>query len=205
MGNIEQDIYKAIAKNRIITLALCVLCGILIVSFSIGAFAIYRYNMNHALLVNSEGDVLPLKWQNKAEIADISIKNHIKLTMERRFVYDYTNAQDEERQDLMLALFSRKEGKRILKSEGDWYKKVKNRNLIQKIKILPETITYQTSNQVTQYQGSCILTIYDRDNRVEYKLTVKGKINSITPNFPKNPHGYMNYNYSEKRNKLSKS
>ena len=200
INKVERDIYLALRKNRLIVWGCVAAVVIIVIVAFVFNHKTQQYYMNHVQTMDVDGDVIPLKWQEKKDVKWLAIQNNVALILKRRFDYDFNDVDSPKRQDQMLRLFDRTEGKNIINSEGDWYKKVRRKNLIQKIEVIPESV--KASVKDMSFQGSAVLTITDGRSKTRYQITSTGNLKEVKPSFPDNPHGLVAFNYRESRKKL---
>lgn len=192
----ENNIYKALRRNRAITIGTVILAGITIISAFIFAFSVYVYQMNHALTIDKNGDVLPLRYVEINEAVKIEAAHHVEMFHNCFYDYDKTSFENQIRKSLWLADESADNIYLILQN-NDWFDKVIQYNLIQKIEIEPNNILIEGDKLPFTFKANCIVRIIQLGQVKSYQMETTGVISQVKRNYPLNPHGLLISEYKE--------
>tara|TARA_R110002096_G_scaffold397871_1_gene593838 strand:- start:210 stop:707 length:498 start_codon:yes stop_codon:yes gene_type:complete len=156
--------------------------------------------MNHALVLSANGEIMPLKWVERKEVADIQLKDHLTKWFDSYYTFDQSNMITQREKGLWL--ISGEEGKKLeefYESKG-WYNDIIRKSLGQKSNIIDGSI--ETSGYDSPYNFKCTvaITVYPltrQDLADTYHMTVLGQLSFVEPNWPLNIHGLLIHNYRE--------
>ena len=181
-----------------ITLAMAAITGITVVASIVFAFIIFKYNMNHALTLDKDGEVLPLQWIERKKVLYIEIKDHLDKWFSSYYTYDQNNM--EQQREKALWLVSAEDGKRLedyYRSQG-WFNDVVKYGIVQKTSLEVEKIQVYGNNEPFTFYASAIMEISRGQTKDVFRLEVTGAIGFVSPSWPWNPHGMLITNYQEK-------
>jgi len=190
------DIYKTLIINRMVVWGLTIA---FIVSSSIFAAAIknlYTKQLNTVLVLDANGEVIPMKWMQRDENIKIEIKDHLEKFHTYFYQYDAFNVEKSLEKSLWFGDNSVEQLYIKRKNDG-WYTKVLNYGIKQTVEILPENIEIQGNNEPYSFRVKAILSITQDDQTIRYSFETTGLIIFVSRNYPLNPHGLLITRFAE--------
>ena len=192
----ENNIYKALKRNRAITIGAIVIACVTIVSAFVFAFSVYTYQMNHALTIDQSGDLLPLKYIDINESYKIEAAHHIEMF--HRYFYSYDKSSFKTQIDKALWLADETaENIYLLLQNEKWFERVVQFNIIQDIEIHPGNILIETDKLPFIFRASSIVRIGQFGKVNSYQLETSGAVTKVHRNYPLNPHGLLITEFKE--------
>jgi hypothetical protein len=190
------DIYKTLIVNRMVVWGLTIA---FIVSSAIFAFSIndlYSKQLNTVLVLDTDGEVIPMKWMQRDENIKVEIKDHLEKFHTYFYQYDAFNVEKSLEKALWFGDNSIEQLYIKRKNDG-WYTKVSSYGIKQTIEILPENIEIQGNNEPYSFRVKAILSITQDDQTVRYSFETTGLIIFVSRNYPLNPHGLLITRFAE--------
>lgn len=194
--NPKLDIYKFLTLNNLVVWGLVV--AFVIVSFmqQVHTKKLIQETLSKVLIVDQNGEVLPLKWMERLDNIKIEIKDHLDRFHTYYYQYDSYNVDKSLEKALWLADKSAEQ--LYLKRRNDgWFNKVKMYNIKQEINIDPNDIKISGNNEPFTFEVTATLTITQDNNSVKYRFRTTGNIVFVSRNYPLNPHGFLITRFSE--------
>lgn len=194
-----KNIYSVLKLNRFIVLAVvfgavvtCIVSVVLVVK-------LHKETVNNAFVVNTDGNVIPLKLVSQQENLEVEILAHLELFHTYFYNIDASNYEKNLEKALWLGNSSVDGLYRQKKSDGV-YNRLLQYSLVQKVLKIESKIDIQ--QEPYRFETSTIFEI-NRGSIVDtYELTTTGNLIHVDRNFPKNTHGLLMTNFFE--NKLKK-
>jgi hypothetical protein len=190
------DIYKTLIVNRMVVWGLTIA---FIVSSAIFAFSIndlYSKQLNTVLVLDTDGEVIPMKWMQRDENIKVEIKDHLEKFHTYFYQYDAFNVEKSLEKALWFGDNSIEQLYIKRKNDG-WYTKVSSYGIKQTIEILPENIEIQGNNEPYSFRVKAILSITQDDQTIRYSFETTGLIIFVSRNYPLNPHGLLITRFAE--------
>jgi hypothetical protein len=190
------DIYKTLIVNRMVVWGLIIA---FIVSSAIFAFSIndlYSKQLNTVLVLDTDGEVIPMKWMQRDENIKVEIKDHLEKFHTYFYQYDAFNVEKSLEKALWFGDNSIEQLYIKRKNDG-WYTKVSSYGIKQTIEILPENIEIQGNNEPYSFRVKAILSITQDDQTIRYSFETTGLIIFVSRNYPLNPHGLLITRFAE--------
>lgn len=202
IGNdrVEHNIYKALQRNRIITITSVVALVITVIACLVFSFNIYVHSLNTALVVNGNGEVMPVEWIQKTEIRHTQLKHHLHLFFKYYYELDRDNIEGQRQKALWLINGDDFKKLEQYYTKRGWFDEIKRFGIVQKIDI----VSLDIKGQKEPFQFNAVLDInVNRNGIIErYLFQAKGGLIGVTASYPKNPHGLLIVNYVETEWKL---
>jgi len=170
-----------------------------IASSAIFAFSInnlYSRQLNTVLVLDTNGEVIPMKWMQRDENIKVEIKDHLEKFHTYFYQYDAFNVEKSLEKSLWFGDNSIEQLYIKRKNDG-WYTKVSNYGIKQTIEILPENIEIQGNNEPYSFRVKAILSITQDEQTVRYSFETTGLIIFVSRNYPLNPHGLLITRFAE--------
>lgn len=193
----EINIYKNLKSNNAKTWASMGVTAITIISAFLFGYKVFVYTLNHALTIDKDGDVLPLRWIERNKVIEIEIMDHLADWFGRYYTYDRNNIKTQREAGLWL--IRREEGQKLddfYKSQG-WFNEVVKNGLVQKATLEHEHTEITGNDEPFHFKSSAIIEIKNGMVSNHYRLKVTGNIIFVSPKYPENPHGFLIVNYRE--------
>jgi len=190
------DIYKTLIVNRMVVWGLVVA---FIVSSAIFAYALndlYTKQLNTVLVLDTEGEVIPMKWLQRDENIKVEIKDHLEKFHTYFYQYDAFNVEKSLEKALWFGDNSIEQLYIKRKNDG-WYTKVLNYGIKQTIEILPEDIEIESNSEPYSFRVKAVLSITQDDQTIRYSFETTGLIIFVSRNYPLNPHGLLITRFAE--------
>jgi hypothetical protein len=190
------DIYKTLIINRLVVWGLLIafVCSSVIFAFSLNN--LYAKQLNTVLVLDSNGEVIPMKWMQRDENIKVEIKDHLEKFHTYFYQYDAFNVEKSLEKALWFGDNSIEQLYIKRKNDG-WYTKVSSYGIKQTIEILPENIEIQGNNEPYSFRVKAILSITQDDQTVRYSFETTGLIIFVSRNYPLNPHGLLITRFAE--------
>jgi hypothetical protein len=190
------DIYKTLIVNRLVVWGLVTA---FIVSSAIFAFSLnnlYSRQLNTVLVLDSNGEVIPMKWMQRDENIKVEIKDHLEKFHTYFYQYDAFNVEKSLEKSLWFGDNSVEQLYIKRKNDG-WYTKVSTYGIKQTIEILPENIEIEGNKEPYSFRVKAILSITQDEQTVRYSFETTGLIIFVNRNYPLNPHGLLITRFAE--------
>lgn len=190
------DIYKTLIINRLVVWGLMIsfVCSSAIFAFSINN--LYSKQLNTVLVLDSNGEVIPMKWMQRDENIKVEIKDHLEKFHTYFYQYDAFNVEKSLEKALWFGDNSVEQLYIKRKNDG-WYTKVSNYGINQTIEILPENIEIQGNSEPYSFRVKAVLSITQDEQTVRYSFETTGLIIFVSRNYPLNPHGLLITRFAE--------
>ncbi len=192
----ENNIYKALRRNRAITVGAVVLALVTVIASFVFAFSVYVYQMNHALTLDKNGDVLPLRYIDINDALKIRASHHVEMFHNYFYSYDKSSFETRIEKALWLADESVENIYLMLQNEN-WFEQVIRFNLVQEIEIKPGNILIEGNKLPFTFKASSIIQVKQLGQVKTYQLETSGVITNVHANYPLNPHGLLITEYQE--------
>jgi len=190
------DIYKTLIINRLVVWGLMIsfVCSSAIFAFSINS--LYSKQLNTVLVLDTNGEVIPMKWMQRDENIKVEIKDHLEKFHNYFYQYDAFNVEKSLEKSLWFGDNSVEQLYIKRKNDG-WYTKVSNYGINQTIEILPENIEIQGNSEPYSFRVKAVLSITQDEQTVSYSFETTGLIIFVSRNYPLNPHGLLITRFAE--------
>lgn len=196
MKNPKINIYKYLMLNRLIVFAMLAAFVVFGIIMGVSISRLYSKQLNTVLVLDSEGDVVPMKWMDRLENIHIEVKHHVSLFHNYFYSFDPFNVQKNTEKALWLGDKS-VEQLYIKRSNDGWYNRVEMFNIKQTIEINPEDIIIEGNDEPFTFRVKAKLTIEQGSQTTEYVFETLGNVVFVSRNYPLNPHGLLITNYNE--------
>lgn len=194
-----KNIYSVLKLNRFIVLAVVIGAVVTCIVSVVLVVKLHKETVNNAFVVNTDGNVIPLKLVSQQENLEVEILAHLELFHTYFYNIDASNYEKNLEKALWLGNSSVDGLYRQKKSDGV-YNRLLQYSLVQKVLKIESKIDIQ--QEPYRFETSTIFEI-NRGSIVDtYELTTTGNLIHVDRNFPKNTHGLLMTNFFE--NKLKK-
>lgn len=190
------DVYKALQRNRTITLVATISAASVIIACLVFAFKVYVHNLERVLVMNENGEAIPVEWVKRTETLDAQLKHHVAMFFHNYYQVDRLDLETKKQQAFWLI-----NGEDFQKLEQyytakGWFDEIKRFGIVQRIEILDIGIKGQ--NEPFIFNATIKIDVIRNDLKEGYILDASGELISVSAVFPQNPHGLLIINYKEK-------
>ena len=189
-----KNIYKVLDQNRFIVWSLVISTTVTCVVAIFSMLKMHRETVDKVFMVNTDGDVIPLKLVSQKENLGVEVLSHLELFHTYFYNIDPSNYEKNLEKALWLGNSSVDALYRQKKSDGV-YNRLLQYSLVQKvlrieseIEISQEPYTFRTTTLFQINRGKVTDT---------YELVTTGNLIHVDRNFPKNTHGLLITDYFE--------
>mgnify|MGYP003625394810 FL=1 len=189
-----KNIYKVLDQNRFIVWSLVIGTTVTCVVAIFSMLKMHRETVDKVFMVNTDGDVIPLKLVSQKENLGVEVLSHLELFHTYFYNIDPSNYEKNLEKALWLGNSSVDALYRQKKSDGV-YNRLLQYSLVQKvlrieseIEISQEPYTFRTTTLFQINRGKVTDT---------YELVTTGNLIHVDRNFPKNTHGLLITDYFE--------
>ena len=190
------DIYKTLIVNRMVVWGLTIAFIAATAIFAVSIKSLYEKQLNTVLVLDTNGELIPMKWMQRDENIKVEIKDHLEKFHTYFYQYDAFNVEKSLEKALWFGDNSIEQLYIKRKNDG-WYTKVSSYGIKQTIEILPENIEIQGNNEPYSFRVKAILSITQDDQTVRYSFETTGLIIFVSRNYPLNPHGLLITKFAE--------
>ncbi|MCM4168417.1 hypothetical protein KCTC52924_01990 [Arenibacter antarcticus] len=190
-----KNIYNLLNQNRLIVWSLVIGTTVTCIVAILSVIKLQRETVNNAFMVNTDGNVIPLKLVSQKENLAVEALSHLELFHTYFYNIDASNYQKNLEKALWLGNSAVDALYRQKKSDGV-YNRLLQYSLIQKvlqvdseIDLSKEPYSFQTTTRFEINRG----TVVD-----SYELVTTGNLIHVDRNYPKNTHGLLITDYFEK-------
>ncbi|PIB39067.1 VirB8/TrbF family protein [Maribacter sp. 4G9] len=193
MEKTKREIYRSLAKNNATSRASII--GLVLVSFA-AMLIVYLMHINHDRYVyglSKDKSLLPLELIEKEDLEDVYEKGHISHFISLFYTVNQFNYKEQIEKSFWLIDDS---GKRLYE---DYTKRGHYNNLIQSSSDQYVKEINIVTNDENNFKAAILVAINkpnQKDARL-YKIIVEGSFEKTAADYPKNPYGYMIYNFRE--------
>ena len=189
-----KNIYKVLDQNRFIVWSLVIGTTVTCVVAIFSMLKMHRETVDKVFMVNTDGDVIPLKLVSQKENLGVEVLSHLELFHTYFYNIDPSNYEKNLEKALWLGNSSVDALYRQKKSDGV-YNRLMQYSLVQnvlriesEIEISQEPYTFRTTTLFEINRGQVTDT---------YELVTSGNLIHVDRNFPKNTHGLLITDYFE--------
>ena len=189
-----KNIYKVLDQNRFIVWSLVIGTTVTCVVAILSMLKLHRETVDKVFMVNTDGDVIPLKLVSQKENLGVEVLSHLELFHTYFYNIDPSNYEKNLEKALWLGNSSVDALYRQKKSDGV-YNRLMQYSLVQnvlriesEIEISQEPYTFRTTTLFQINRGKVTDT---------YELVTTGNLIHVDRNFPKNTHGLLITDYFE--------
>ena len=183
-----KNIVQVLRLNRWVVLSVVIVSG-LVCSASIMVVAkIHRNSMDHAFVVNGEGEVIPLQWVAQRQQLEVEALAHLEQFHSWFYGVDAGSYETHMEKALWLGNNSVAEVYQQKKADG-FYNRLLQYSLVQKVGRIESKIKMEGAAMT--FQTRIVLQIHRGSVTDTYELVTSGHLLQVERNFPHNPHGLL--------------
>lgn len=189
-----KNIYKVLDQNRFIVWSLVISTTVTCVVAIFSMLKMHRETVDKVFMVNTDGDVIPLKLVSQKENLGVEVLSHLELFHTYFYNIDPSNYEKNLEKALWLGNSSVDALYRQKKSDGV-YNRLLQYSLIQKVLQIESEI--EISQEPYTFRTTTLFQINRGQVTDTYELVTSGNLIHVDRNFPKNTHGLLITDYFE--------
>jgi hypothetical protein len=183
-----KNIVQVLRLNRWVVLSVVIVSG-LVCSVSIMMVAkIHQNSMDHAFVVNGEGEVIPLQWMAQRQHLEVEALAHLEQFHKWFYGLDAGNYEKNMERALWLGNATVGAVYRQKKADG-FYNRLLQYSLVQKVERIDSSIDIQ--EEPYRFETRTVISINRGTVTDTYELITSGRLIRVDRNFPHNPHGLL--------------
>ncbi|HNP94274.1 MAG TPA: hypothetical protein PKJ63_01550 [Cyclobacteriaceae bacterium] len=202
------DLMREKSKNRTIVIGTVVLCSVISLFSLLFAYLVYRNETQTQYAVTADGNVSKLERVNAASELPQEAMFHCQYMFHTYYTFDFTNLNAKREAGLWLV--DSRNGTALEEKWKPWFNNILSQNLQQKAYCSPEDGNDEyyeffkdsfkfkrVSTDMYQVQASVKVVVSNKDVYNLYELTIFSNLKRVSRDFPRNPHGFVFYNYRD--------
>lgn len=189
-----KNIYKVLDQNRFIVWSLVIGTTVTCVVAIFSMLKMHRETVDKVFMVNTDGDVIPLKLVSQKENLGVEVLSHLELFHTYFYNIDPSNYEKNLEKALWLGNSSVDALYRQKKSDGV-YNRLLQYSLVQKVLRIESEI--EISQEPYTFRTTTLFQINRGQVTDSYELVTSGNLIHVDRNFPKNTHGLLITDYFE--------
>ena len=189
-----KNIYKVLDQNRFIVWSLVIGTTVTCVVAILSMLKMHRETVDKVFMVNTDGDVIPLKLVSQKENLGVEVLSHLELFHTYFYNIDPSNYEKNLEKALWLGNSSVDALYRQKKSDGV-YNRLLQYSLVQKVLQIESEI--EISQEPYTFRTTTLFQINRGQVTDTYELVTSGNLIHVDRNFPKNTHGLLITDYFE--------
>ncbi|MBU2903457.1 conjugal transfer protein TraK [Arenibacter algicola] len=189
-----KNIYKVLDQNRFIVWSMVIGTMVTCVVAILSMLKLHRETVDKVFMVNTDGDVIPLKLVSQKENLGVEVLSHLELFHTYFYHIDPSNYEKNLEKALWLGNSSVDALYRQKKSDGI-YNRLLQYSLVQKVLRIESEI--EISQEPYTFRTTTLFQINRGQVTDTYELVTSGNLIHVDRNFPKNTHGLLITDYFE--------
>lgn len=189
-----KNIYKVLDQNRFIVWSMVIGTTVTCIVAILSILKLQRETVDRAFMVNTDGNVIPLKLVSQKENLGVEVLSHLELFHTYFYNIDPSNYEKNLEKALWLGNSSVDALYRQKKSNGV-YNRLLQYSLVQKVLRIESDI--EISQEPYAFRTTILFEINRGTVTDTYELVTTGKLIHVDRNFPKNTHGLLITDYFE--------
>lgn len=174
--------------NRWVVLSVVMVSGLACTVAMLLVVQMHREGLDHAFVVNGEGEVIPLQWKEQRQYLEVEALAHLEQFHRWFYGVDAGSYETHMEKALWLGNSSVAEVYQQKKAEG-FYNRLLQYSLVQKVVHIESKI--QMKGATMAFQSRMVLQIQRGSATDTYELVTSGHLVQVERNFPHNPHGLL--------------
>lgn len=183
-----KNIYNILKQNRFIVLSVIVGTSLTSIVSVLMVIRLHKESVDNAFVVNTDGNVIPLKLVAQRENLEVEILAHLELFHTYFYDINASNYKMNLEKALWLGNSTVDALYRQKKADGV-YNRLLQFSLLQKVLRTDSKVELQ--KEPYRFETKTIFEINRGSVTDTYELTTTGNLVHVDRNFPKNTHGLM--------------
>ncbi|KAB7530323.1 conjugal transfer protein TraK [Flagellimonas olearia] len=181
-------IQKLLRLNRWVVVSV-VICSGMVSALSIVLMArMHRETLDHAFVVNGEGEIIPLRWAEQREQLEVEALAHLELFHRMFYGVDADSYKRNMERALWLGNASVANVFQQKKADG-FYNRLLQYALVQKVVRINSTV--KVGQEPYRFETRTMIRIHRGAVTDTYELITTGQLIHVERSFPNNPHGLL--------------
>jgi len=183
-----KNIQYHLRMNRRVVLAVVITSGLVSILSLVMVFQMHRDVLDHAFVVNGEGEVIPLIWAEQQEHREVEALAHLEQFHQWFYAVDAGSYLRNTEKALWLGNASVAEVYQQKKADG-FYNRLLQYSLVQKVVRVDAKLDMVQGG--FQFRCHTIIEVHRGAVTDTYELLTSGKLMEVERQFPNNPHGLL--------------
>jgi len=189
-----KNIQQQLQLNRWAVLSVVIASGLVCLVSLFLVAKIHRESLDNAFMVNGEGEVMPLVWENQRQNLEVEALAHLEQFHRWFYGVDAGSYERHMERALWLGNATVAEVYQQKKAEG-FYNRLLQYSLVQKVERIDSNI--QMEQEPLGFRTRAIIQVLRGSATDTYELVTSGHLIRVERNFPHNPHGLLITDYFE--------
>ncbi|MFT0714677.1 conjugal transfer protein TraK [Flagellimonas lutimaris] len=183
-----KNIQYHLRLNRWVVLSVISTSGLVSILSLVMVFQMHRDVLDHAFVVNGQGEVIPLTWAEQQENREVEALAHLEQFHHWFYGVDAGSYRRNTERALWLGNASVAEVYQQKKADG-FYNRLLQYSLVQKV--------VRVDAKLDMGQGACrfqcriLIEVHRGSVTDTYELLTSGQLMEVERQFPNNPHGLL--------------
>jgi len=183
-----KNIQVQLRLNRWVVLSVVIVSGLVSIVSVVLVAKIHGESLDHAFMVNREGEVIPLVWEHQRQHLEVEALAHLEQFHHWFYEVDAGSYESHMEKVLWLGDTSVAEVYQQKKADG-FYNRLLQYSLVQKVERIDSKIVM--GKEYMEFQTRTLFHIRRGSVMDTYELTTSGHLIQVERNFPHNPHGLL--------------
>ncbi|MFD2101288.1 conjugal transfer protein TraK [Flagellimonas iocasae] len=183
-----KNIQQQLRLNRWVVLSVVIVSGMVCLVATLLMYKTHRESLDHAFVVNGEGEVIPLTWMEQRKNLEVEALAHLEKF--HRWFYGVDAGSYERNMERALWLGNATVAEVFQQKKADgFYNRLLQYSLVQKVDRIDTKI--EVGKESMGFRTRTILKIHRGSVMDTYELVTSGHLMQVERNFPHNPHGLL--------------
>ena len=183
-----KNIVHVLRLNRWVVLSVVIVSGMVCMAALFLVAKMHRESLDHAFVVDGEGEVIPLQWVVQRQYLEVEALAHLEQFHSWFYGVDAGSYETHMEKALWLGNNSVAEVYQQKKADG-FYNRLLQYSLVQKVGRIESKIKMEGAAMT--FQTRIVLQIHRGSVTDTYELVTSGHLLQVERNFPHNPHGLL--------------
>ena len=183
-----KNIQQLLRLNRWVVLSVVIVSGVVCTVAVLLVYQVHRETLEHAFVVNGEGEVIPLTWMEQRKNLEVEALAHLEEFHTWFYGVDAGSYERNMERALWLGNATVAEVFQQKRADG-LYNRLLQYSLVQKVERIDTKI--DMGKESMGFRTRTILKIHRGSATDSYELVTSGHLIQVERNFPHNPHGLL--------------
>jgi hypothetical protein len=160
------------------------------------AFKVYVHNLDTVLVMDGNGEAVPVEWVQRKETLDAQLKHHVAMFF--NYYYQVDRLDLEARKQRAFWLINGEDFQKLEQyyTAKGWFDEIKRFGVVQRVKVMD--IETKGQNEPFNFVATVKIDVIRNDLKESYLMDATGELIFVSAVFPQNPHGLLIIDYKEK-------
>ncbi|WP_285655531.1 conjugal transfer protein TraK [Allomuricauda sp. NBRC 101325] len=183
-----KNIVQVLRLNRWVVLSVVMVSGLVSMVSIFLVAKMHRESLDHAFVVNGEGEVIPIAWEHQRQNLEVEALAHLERFHQWFYGVDAGSYENHMEKVLWLGDASVAEVYQQKKADG-FYNRLLQYSLVQQVERIDSKIVI--GKEYLEFQTLTLVQIRRGSALDSYELVTSGHLIQVERNFPHNPHGLL--------------